>query len=114
MICICVLLFVYEIYPELLNGFAPNSHGKRVWALTRTSLNLKVKGQDHQGQISSPLKMHCNTLAANNVMQQQKGPFCCCWGDGSAQSGCMWLMFRKISLALVLDLVSSVLCQEIG
>jgi len=37
-------------------------------------LNVKVKGQGHQGQISSPLKMHCNLLASNNVMQQQTVP----------------------------------------
>ena len=43
-------LFVYEISPEPLNGFAPNSHGRRVWFLARMSLKVKVKGQDHQGQ----------------------------------------------------------------
>jgi len=32
-------------------------------------LNVKVKGQGHYLQISSPLKMHCNALAANNVMR---------------------------------------------
>jgi len=41
-------LFVYEISLELLNGFASNSHGRRVWSLARTS--LKVKDQGHQGQ----------------------------------------------------------------
>jgi len=35
-------LFVYEISPELLNGFAPNSHGRRVWSLTQTCLKVKV------------------------------------------------------------------------
>jgi len=30
---------------EPLNGFAPNSHGRRVWFLARKSLNVKVKGQ---------------------------------------------------------------------
>jgi len=65
------ILFVYEISREPLNGFAPNSHGRRVWSLARMSLNVKVKGQGHEGQISSPLKMHCNALAANNVMQQK-------------------------------------------
>ena len=39
-------LFVYEIYG---NGFAPNSHGIRVWSLAR-SLNVKVKGQGHHRQ----------------------------------------------------------------
>ena len=41
-------LFVYEISLEPLNGFVPNSHGRRVWSLART--RLKVKGQGHQGQ----------------------------------------------------------------
>ena len=43
-------LFVHEISPEPLNGFAPNSQGRRIWLLARTSLNVKVKGQGHQGQ----------------------------------------------------------------
>jgi len=45
-------LFVYEISREPLNGFAPNSHGRRVWSLARRSLKVKVKVvyQDHQGQ----------------------------------------------------------------
>ena len=42
---------VYEISRgEPLNGFAPNSQEGRVWSLTRTSLNVKVKGQVHHGQ----------------------------------------------------------------
>jgi len=36
-------LFVYGISQEPLNGFAPNSQGRRVWSLARTSLNVKVK-----------------------------------------------------------------------
>ena len=49
---VCVFLFVYEISREPLNGFAPNSHGRRVWSLARRSLKVKVKVicQDHQGQ----------------------------------------------------------------
>ena len=43
-------LFLYEISQELLNGFVPNSQGRRVWSLTRTSLSVKVKGQGHWGQ----------------------------------------------------------------
>jgi len=43
-------LFVYEISWEPLNGFVPNSHGRRIWSLARTSLKVKVKGQRHQGQ----------------------------------------------------------------
>jgi len=43
-------LFVTQIFWELLNVFAPNSQGRRVWSLARTSLNVKVKGQGHRGQ----------------------------------------------------------------
>jgi len=44
------ILVVYEVSREPLNGFAPNSHRRRVWSLARTSLNVKIKGQGHQGQ----------------------------------------------------------------
>jgi len=37
-----VFLFVYEISRESLNGFAPNSYGRCVWSLARTSLKVKV------------------------------------------------------------------------
>jgi len=57
---------------ELLNGFAPNSHETRVWSLAQTSLNVKVKGQGHQGK-----KLHFLALSA----------------------ACMWFMFGKTSLA---------------
>jgi len=51
-------LFVYEISREPLNGFAPNSHGRRVWSVARTSLKVTVKGQGQQGQngIFRPLR----------------------------------------------------------
>jgi len=42
-------LFVHEISPEPLKGFAPNSQGS-AWSLARLSLNDKVKGQGHQGR----------------------------------------------------------------
>jgi len=35
-------LVVYEISQELLNGFAPNSHGRYIWFLAWTSLKVKV------------------------------------------------------------------------
>ena len=40
-----VCLFVYEISPEPLNGFATNSQARRVSSLARASLNVKVKSQ---------------------------------------------------------------------
>jgi len=35
-------LFVYEISREPLNRFVPNSQGRRIWPLARTSLKVKV------------------------------------------------------------------------
>jgi len=79
------------------------------FAVARTSLNVKVKGQGHQGQISSPLQMHCNTLAANNVHQRQMGPLRRCQGviivhkqcgQGVLYvAACVRFMFGKTSVA---------------
>jgi len=38
--CLCM-----KYLGEPLNGFAPRSHGRRVWSLARMSLKVKVKGQ---------------------------------------------------------------------
>jgi len=35
-----IFLFVYEIYCQPLNGFASNSHGRRVWFLAPASLKV--------------------------------------------------------------------------
>jgi len=69
---------VNQISWEPLNGFAPNSQARHVWSFAQTSLN--VKGQAHQGLPSPPAAMEWNVLAANNVMQQQMGPFRRCQG----------------------------------
>jgi len=63
-----------------LNGFAPNSHGRRVWSVDRTSLKVKVKGRGHQGQ-----KRHFSALS----------------------TACVRFMFGKTSLA---SMVSTFLC----
>jgi len=42
-------LFVYEISPQPLNGFAPNSHCRRSDAFKGRGQRSKVKGQGHQG-----------------------------------------------------------------
>jgi len=54
-----LVLFVYEISLEPLNGFVPNSHGRHIWSLTQMSLKVKVKGQGHQEQHFSALSMAC-------------------------------------------------------
>jgi len=70
-------LFVYEISREPLNGFAPNSLGRRVLSRVGTSLKVKVKGQGHRGQ-----KTNFSALSA---------------------AGCVRFMFGKTSLASSYD-----------
>jgi len=60
-------LFVYEISPESLNGFAPNSQERRVWSLARTSLKVKVKIQCHHGQNRYETVVYLFVLSACNV-----------------------------------------------
>ena len=56
--------FLYEIFREPLNGFAPNSHGRRVLSLARTSLKVKV-GQKSR---SPGTKRHFSALSAGCVL----------------------------------------------
>jgi len=63
-------IFVYEISREPLNGFVPNSHGRRVWSLAQTSLKVKVKGQGHQEQ-------------KNGIFQSFRMPACSLFGKTS-------------------------------
>jgi len=50
---------VYEISWESLNGFAPNSHGRRVWSLARTNLKGKLKVTRDKNGIFSALSAAC-------------------------------------------------------
>jgi len=49
-VSLCGFFVLHKTSPEPLNGFAPKSHGRRVWSLARKCLKVKVKGQGHQGQ----------------------------------------------------------------
>jgi len=53
-------LFAYETSREPLNGFAPNSHGRRNWSIARMSLHVKVKGQRSR---SPETKRHFSALS---------------------------------------------------
>ena len=107
---VCDFLFVHQIYREPLNGFAPNSQRRRVWSLARTSLNVKVKGQGHQGQQtrcalpSPPAATEWNALAANNVMQQQSEPLRRC-REVISEVCVRFTCIGKTSLALVYCLI---------
>jgi len=68
-------LFVYEISPEPLNRFAPNSHGRRVWSLPQMSLKVKVKAQRHQGQNFLALLAACMWFVFGKTFL---GFNCCC------------------------------------
>jgi len=55
-------LFVNHVSRELLNGFVPNSQGRRVWSLAQTGLNVKVtRGKKR----------------TVHPRQQRNGPVCC-------------------------------------
>jgi len=66
----------------------------------------KVKGQGHHGQIFYQLKMHCNALAANNVIQQQTGPFRRCrgWWECTARLCAVYVCKNIFALACFLVL----------
>jgi len=93
-------LFVPRISQEPLNRFARNSRGRRVWSLTWTSLNVKVKGQDPQGQkmclaLTSPSPppavYEWYAFAVNSVLQLQMAPLHCCLGGdlGGLRAVCL-------------------------
>jgi len=68
-------------------------------------LNVKVKGQGYHGHISSPLKMHCNELAATTSCSSRWDHYVPVGGDVSArtlQPVCS-LCLVKTSLALVVS-----------
>ena len=75
-----LVLFLYEISREPLNGFAPNSQGRRVWSLARTSLNVKVKGHGHQGQKTafSVLSVTCVRFMFGKTSLASSMEFCFC------------------------------------
>jgi len=60
-------------------------------------LNVKVKGQSHQGQKFDVLSHH--------VIQQQTGPFSC--RRGLISAGCVLFMFGKTALDLVMAALRS-------
>jgi len=87
---------VYEMTQEALNGFAPNSHGRRVWSLARTSLKVKAKGQGHQGQKTAFLVLSaaCVQFVFGKASLASSFDFCCV-------SCCM--MYPLLSLQTVLN-----------
>ena len=56
---------MHQISREPLNGSAPNSQQRRVLSLAQTSLNVKVKGEGHQGQ---KLK-NCCVIPIDNALE---------------------------------------------
>ena len=73
-------LFVYEISWESLNGFAPNSHGRRVWSIARKSLRSRSKVK---------------------VTRDKKRQF------SALSAACVQFMFRKTSSATIFVYYSS-------
>ena len=64
-------------WQEPLNGFAPNSYGRRAWSFARIRLDVKVKSQRSTSPDKNALCTHntpavwteWNTLFADNVEQ---------------------------------------------
>jgi len=110
-------LFVPQISPEQLNGYAPNSHGRPIWSLARTSLNVKVKGQGqgHQGQktwlaLPSPpgsVRMVCTRSRQREAAADGTIPSL----RGVILGACVRCMFGKKSLSLVSSIFSYYRCQ---
>jgi len=81
---------VPQIRGKWLNEFAPNSQGRRVRSLARTSLNLKVKvlrlrspgTKNALSAASPPAAYEWYGLAANNVQRQRTAPLRRCPGGG--------------------------------
>jgi len=88
-------LLVTHISRERLNGFAPNSQGRRAWSLARSNLKVNVKGQRSRlsgttqrcALRSPPAATEWNALAANDVTQQRMAPFRRCRDGGNF--GCL-------------------------
>jgi len=76
-----LVLFVYEIPWEPLKGFAPNSRGRRVWYLARTSLNVNVKGKSSRTPriktVFLALSAACMRLMFGKTSLASS--FCCFW-----------------------------------
>ena len=72
------VLVVYKISLELLNRFAPNSQGRRVWFLAWTCLNVKAKGegQGHWGQITAFLAL--SAACMQFIFGKTSLPSSCC------------------------------------
>jgi len=66
-----VFLFVTQISLERMNGFAPNSQGKRVWSLARATLNNKVKAK-HQGQEGQKTRYPLLSPPGNDSMKRAR------------------------------------------
>ena len=87
-----LFLFVYEIYQEPLNGFAPNSQGRRVWSLAR-SLKVNVKGQRPR---SPGTKTSFSALSAASVRFM--------FGKTSlASSLCLYRVINSIFRLIIID-----------
>jgi len=75
--CIRFLRLTFDnAWQEPLEGFVPNSHRRHVWSFTQTNLNVKVKGQGHQGQKTvlctdntPAVWMEWNAVIADNIAQ---------------------------------------------
>ena len=85
-LALSVTFLLYEISrePQPLNGFAPNSQGRRVWSLARTSLKVKIvtgKEKIISSQFFAPYasnyntRCHCRKLTTRRHLDLRKNVF---------------------------------------
>jgi len=78
---------VNQIPRERLNRSAPNSHGRHVWSLARTSLNVKVKGQGYQAQKTCAVHSHHPWQRLNGTRSPQITSVSSRWDHSVASRG---------------------------
>jgi len=73
--CLCLFsLFVYEISWEPLNGFAPNSHGRRVLSVAWNLEEFECQGQSSKVKVTRNKNALCTPITTRH---RRNGPFCC-------------------------------------
>jgi len=79
-LCDFVFWFVNRISQERLNGFAPNSQGRRVWSLARMSLNVKSKVKVTRDEKRAVHSHHPRQRRNGLVCCMQRVTMHCQWG----------------------------------
>ena len=101
-LALSVTLFVPRISLKPLNGFEPNSQGRRVWSLAWMSLNVKVNVTRYKNVLCTPITPWQRRNGARSLqMTSRSSSLDHCLIAGGVISGPMCSLFDNTSLALV-------------